>query len=113
MLNTCAFGAIICSTVYFSNLFDIPSTPGDLLYFILLILLATTSGVTTNCSKFSPSGPLHFVYCTGNELVSSLVNTELKCKFNSSAVKKIYTQLDAVYYNYYRMIDFEKGCINN
>ena len=28
MLNTCAFGVLICYTVYFSNLVDIPSTPG-------------------------------------------------------------------------------------
>ena len=88
MLNTCTLGVLICSTVYFSNLVDIPSTPGDLFSFILLILLATTSVVTTNCSNLSPSGPLNFVYGTGNELVSSLVNTELKCKFNSSAIQK-------------------------
>ena len=48
MLNTCASGVLICSTVYFSILGDIPSPPGDLFYFILLILLATTSGVTTS-----------------------------------------------------------------
>ena len=55
---------------------------------MLLILLATTSGVTTNCPYLSPSDPLNFVSGTGNELVSSLVNTDLKCKFNSSAIKK-------------------------
>ena len=49
MLNTCASGILICSTVSFSIFGDIPSTPGDLFFFILLILLATTSGVTTNC----------------------------------------------------------------
>ena len=48
MLNTCASGVLICSTVSFSILGDIPSTPGDLFSFILLILLATTSGVTIN-----------------------------------------------------------------
>ena len=57
MLNTCASGVLICSTVYFSILGDIPSTPGDLFSFILLILLATTSGVTTNCSNLSPLIP--------------------------------------------------------
>ena len=87
MLNTCASGVLICSTISFSILGDIPSTPGDLFSFILLILLATTSGVTTNCPNLSPSDPLNFVYGTGNELVSSLVNTELKCIFNSSAIK--------------------------
>ena len=64
----------------------IPSTPGDLVYLILFILFATTSGVTTICPNLSPSGPLNFVYGTGNEGVSSLVNTELKCIFNSSAI---------------------------
>ena len=42
MLNTCASGVVICSTVYFSILGDNPSTPGVLFSFILLILLATT-----------------------------------------------------------------------
>ena len=36
MLNTCASGVLlICSTVSFSILGDIPSTPGDLISFIL------------------------------------------------------------------------------
>ena len=48
MLNTCASGVQICSTVYFSILGAIPSTPGDLFSFILIILLATTSGVTSS-----------------------------------------------------------------
>ena len=68
MLNTCASGVLICSAVSFSILGDIPSTPGDLFSFILLILLATTSGVTTNCPNLSPSDPLNFVSGTGNEL---------------------------------------------
>ena len=55
ILNTCASGVLICSTVSFSILGDIPSTPGDLFSFILLILLATTSGVTTSCPNLSPS----------------------------------------------------------
>ena len=87
MLNTYASGVLICSTVSLSILGDIPSTPGDLFSFILLILLATTSGVPTNYPNISPSGPLNFVSGTGNELVSSLVNTELTCIFNSSAIK--------------------------
>ena len=29
MLNTCASGVLICSTVSFSILGDMPSTPGD------------------------------------------------------------------------------------
>ena len=87
MLNTCASGVLICSTVSFSILGDIPSTPGDLFSLILLILLTSTYGVTTNCPNLSPSDPLNFVSGTGIELVSSRVNTELKCIFNSSAIK--------------------------
>ena len=88
MLYTWACGILICSSVSFSILCDIPSTPGDLFSFILLILVATTVyfwGLQLTAPTF-PSGPLNFVSGTGNELVSSLVNTELKCKFNSSAI---------------------------
>ena len=66
MLNTCASGLLICSTVSFSILGYNPSTPGDLFSFILLILLATTSGVTINCPNLSSSDPLNFVSGTGN-----------------------------------------------
>ena len=69
MLNPCASGVLICSTIYFSILGDIPSTPGDLFSFIIFLLfnlLATTSGVTTNCPNLSPSDPLNFVSGTGN-----------------------------------------------
>ena len=72
MLNTCASGVHICSTVFFQFLGAIPSTPGYLFCFILLILLATTSGVTNNCPNLSPSDPTNFVSGTGNELVSVL-----------------------------------------
>ena len=44
MLNTCASGVLICSTVSFSIFCDIQSNSGYLFSFILLILLATTSG---------------------------------------------------------------------
>ena len=57
MLNTCASGILICSTISFSILGDIPSTPGDLFSFILLILLATTSGVTYHV--YSVCRPIH------------------------------------------------------
>ena len=73
MLNTCASGVLICSTVSFSILGDIPATPGYLFSLILLILLTTTTGVTTNCPNISPSDPLNFVSGTDNELVSSRV----------------------------------------
>ena len=88
MLNTCASGVLICSTVSFSILGDIPSTPGDLFSFILLILLATTSGVTTNCPNISSSDPLNIVSGTGNEQVSSILNTELKCMWRCDAEYK-------------------------
>ena len=71
---------------FFQYLGDIPSTPGELFSFILLILLTTTFGVTTNCPNLSPSDPLNFVSGTGYELVSSHMNTELKYIFNSSAI---------------------------
>ena len=87
MLNTCASGVLICCVVSVSILGDIPPNHGDLFSFILLILLATTSGVTTYCPNLSPSDPLNFVSGTGIELVSSRVNTELKCIFNSPAIK--------------------------
>ena len=54
ILNTCASGVLICSTVSFSILGDIPSTHGDLIYFILLILLATTSGLQQTAPTFPP-----------------------------------------------------------
>ena len=54
MLNTCASGVLICCIVSVSILGAIPSTHGDLFSFILLILLATTSGVTTYCPNMSP-----------------------------------------------------------
>ena len=43
-LNTWASGILICSTVSFSILGAIPSTPNALLSFKLFNLLATTSG---------------------------------------------------------------------
>ena len=58
---------------FFQYLGDIPSTPGDLFSFILLILLDTTSEVTNNCPNLSPSDSLNFVSGTGNEQVSSLI----------------------------------------
>ena len=85
MLNTCASAVHICYTVSFLG--AIPSIPGDLFSFILLILSATTYGVTTNCHNLSPSDPSNFVSGTGNGLVYFRVNTELKCIINSSAIK--------------------------
>ena len=66
MLNTCASGVLICSTVSFSILCDITSTPGDLFSFVLLILLATTSGVTGILGFWDY--PLHFSTSFGRGL---------------------------------------------
>ena len=73
MLNTCASDILICFTVSFCGVCAIPYTTGA----VLLMLLATTSGITTNCPNLSPSVPLNFVSVTGNELVSYLVNRTL------------------------------------
>ena len=54
MLNKCASGALICSTVSFSILGDIPSDPGDLFSFILLILLTTQRGMRMMPSTTGP-----------------------------------------------------------
>ena len=54
MLNTCASGLLICSTVSFSILGDNPSTHGDLFFFIFLNLVATTSGVQLTSPTFPP-----------------------------------------------------------
>ena len=82
MLNTCASCILICSPVSFRTLGDIPSTPGYLLSFIYcLFCQLPLFGVTTNCPKLSRQ--VHrtlFVSGTCNELVSSVVNTELELK---------------------------------
>ena len=52
-LNTLASGVLICSTVSISSFGLIPSTPDDLLSFIVFIFLATISGVTINFPKQS------------------------------------------------------------
>ena len=44
----------MCPIVSLSILGDIPSTPGDVFSFIFLILLAKTSGVTTDWPNLSP-----------------------------------------------------------
>ena len=65
---------------------DILTTPGDLLSFIFLILFAIISGVTNNCPKCSDLQPLNLVNGTGSELISSVVKTELKYSFRTSAI---------------------------
>ena len=82
-----SYFTFIPTAVSFRVLGDIPSTPGGLLSFILFSLLSTVSGVKTNCPNLSPSDPLHFVSGSGNEVVSYLVNIELKCIFNLSAIQ--------------------------
>ena len=87
-LNMCASGILLCSTFTFS-IFFIPSTRGDLFSFMLLILPVTTSGVTINCSNIQVFGSLNCVTGVVNEVISSLVNNELKCLFNYSAIKNM------------------------
>ena len=83
MLYMCASGVLICSTVYFSILGDIPSTPGDFFSFIFHIVNFASYyfWVITNCPNISPSDPLNFVSGTGNGLVSSRV----QCRIHSVA----------------------------
>ena len=50
-LTTFASGVLICFTISLSSFGGIPSTPGDLLSFIYLIVFAIISGVTNNCPK--------------------------------------------------------------
>ena len=84
-LNNFASGVLICSTISLSSFCCIPSTPGYLLCFIFLILFAIISGVTNNCHKCSDVLPSNLVNGTGSELISSLVKTELKYSFRTSA----------------------------
>ena len=85
-LNYFASGVLICSTISLSSFGGIPSTPGDLLSFIFLIFFAMISGVTNNWPKCSDVLPSNFVNGTGSELISSVVKTELKYSFRTSAI---------------------------
>ena len=77
-LNNFASGVLICSTIFLSSLGGIPSTPGDLLSFIFLIVFPIITGVTNICPKCSDLLPSNLVNGNGSELKSSVVNTELK-----------------------------------
>ena len=50
-LPTFASGVLVFCTISLSSFGGIPSTPGDLLSFIVLIFFAIISGVTNNCPK--------------------------------------------------------------
>ena len=50
-VNIFASGVLICSTISLSSFGGIPSTAGDLLSFIFLIVFAVISGVTNKCPK--------------------------------------------------------------
>ena len=82
-LNNVASGVLICSTISLSIFGGIPSTPGDLLSFIILIFFAIISGVTNNCPKCSGLLPSNLVNGTGSELISSMVKTKLKYSFRT------------------------------
>ena len=85
VVNTCASGILICSTVCLVE----SHLPGDLFSFILIMFLsrAYSLRIYKSLPKHFYFGPLHFFTGLGNALISSLVNTELKCIFNSSAIK--------------------------
>ena len=75
-LKKIASGVLICSTISLSSFGGIPSTPGDLLSFIVLIFFAIISGVTNNCPKCSDLLPSNLVNGTGSALISSVVKTD-------------------------------------
>ena len=79
-------GVLICSTISLSSFGGIPLTLGDLLSFIFLISFAIISGVTNNCPKCSDVLPSNLLNGTGIELISSVVKTELKYSFRTSAI---------------------------
>ena len=85
-LNNFASGVLIWSTLSLSSFGGIPSTPGYLLSFIFLIFFAIISGVTNNCHICSDLLPSNLVNGTGSELISSVVKTELKYSFRTSAI---------------------------
>ena len=86
-LNTFASGVLICSTISVSSFGGIPSTPGDLVSFIFLIVFAIISGVTNNCPNYSDLFSSNLVNGTGSsELISSVVKTELKYSSRTSAI---------------------------
>ena len=85
-LKKIASGVLICSTISLSSFGCVPSTPGDFLSFIFLIFFAMISGVTNNCPKCSDVLPSDLVNGTGSELKSSVVKTELKYSFRTSAI---------------------------
>ena len=74
-LNGSLLDQLSCTIVYLHNLFT--CTFGRMNMSVCLSV----------CPNLSPSDPLNFVSGRGNELVSSHVNTELKCIFNSSDIK--------------------------
>ena len=85
-LNNFASGVLICSTISLSSFGGTPSTPGDLLPFIFLILFAIISGVKNKCPKCLNVLPSNLVNGTGSELIYYVVKTELKYSFRTSAI---------------------------
>ena len=85
-LKKIASGVLICSTISLCNCGGIPSTPGDLLYFIVFIFFAIISGVTNNCPKYCDLLPSNLVNGTGGELIYYVVKSALKYSFRTSAI---------------------------
>ena len=73
-MNTVASGMLICSTISNGNLGGIPSTPGGVLPSYHLCSYLSFLAV----QLVADSLPSNLVSGTGNEQLSSLVNTELK-----------------------------------
>ena len=96
-LNNFASGVLICATISLSSFDGIPSTPGDLLSFIFVIFFAIISGVTNNCPKCSDLLPSNLVNGTGSELISSVVKTDMKYSFRTSAIWNPRSQVVKVY----------------
>ena len=72
-LNTFANGVLICSTISLSSFGGIPSTPGDRLSLVFLIVFAIISGVKNKYPKYSNLLPSNLVNGTGSELIYSVV----------------------------------------
>ena len=75
---------IICIPFY-ENMKGIPPRHGDLFKFVLIISFTIILDVIASCRKYTDVPYLNLVSIVVNLSVSSPVNTELNCSFNTSA----------------------------
>ena len=68
--NILASGILMCSSVSISSFGGIPTSSDYLLSFITFVFLATISGVTISCPKYSYLASWKLTSGTGNELIS-------------------------------------------